>query len=137
MQAQVRSGRSLAGEDRQGPRDVVVVGQGPVAVGVAAVLSERLSARSGGVVRMLDAAPERDPGDAFEGADAVVLVAHTGDFGAVLAQPPARRRAAAVPMSSGCWPAPVPPASRTSWRSPPRWSTAPPRGRRPWRMTRR
>ncbi|WP_066581581.1 Rossmann-fold NAD(P)-binding domain-containing protein [Cellulomonas timonensis] len=96
MQAQVRSGRSLADDAREAPREVVVVGHGPVAVGVAAVLSARLSARSGGVVRMLDAAPDDEPGAAFAGADAVVLASHTGDLGAALTEPSAERRAAAV-----------------------------------------
>jgi len=92
VQAQVRSGRSLGEDARRTPHELVVVGRGPVPTGVAAALS----ARAGGVVRMLDRAPEDDPGAAFAGADAVVLVAHTGDLAAALAEPPAGRRAAAV-----------------------------------------
>lgn len=96
MKAQVRSGRSPADGMPEEPREVVVVGRGPVAVGVAAVLSARLSGRSGGAVRMLGAVPQEDPGAAFAGAHAVVVAAHTGDLGAALAEPSARRRAAAV-----------------------------------------
>ncbi|MGN8246475.1 NAD-dependent epimerase/dehydratase family protein [Cellulomonas soli] len=75
---------------RSGRSGVVVVGQGPV---VAA-----LAAGDGPAWRVLDDVPE-DARAAFEGAEAVVLVAHGGDLTAlagVAGVPVRERRAAAV-----------------------------------------
>ncbi|MFI2754773.1 NAD-dependent epimerase/dehydratase family protein [Cellulomonas sp. P22] len=92
VQGEVRSGRSRAKTDDEGGHDVVVVGLGPVAAGVAAWLSEHGS----DPVRMLDHVPSEAGAAALAGTRAVVFVAHSGNLAETLAVPAGRRRTDAV-----------------------------------------
>lgn len=92
VQGEVRSGRSRAKDGDGTARDVVVVGVGPVAAGVAAWLSEHGT----DAVRMLDHLPSEAGAAAIAGARAAVLVAHSGDLAESLAVPAGRRRTEAV-----------------------------------------
>ena len=97
---QVRSGRRGAGDPQDGlpdgadPREVLVVGPGPVAAGIGAWFS----ADGRRPVRVLDDLPSSAPETTLADVGALVVVPHRGDLAASWAIPPARRRAEVVAL---------------------------------------
>ncbi|CAN5339268.1 hypothetical protein BH11ACT1_BH11ACT1_29920 [soil metagenome] len=97
---QVRSGRRGGGDPDEGlpggadPREVVVVGPGPVAAGIGAWFS----ADGRRPVRVLDDLPSSAPETALADVGSLVVVPHRGDLAASWAIPPVRRRAEVVDL---------------------------------------